>query len=187
MVVKGSVKGEDVISRSPQRGGARFVASHRAPAIFYFIITLVLKHPPLILYPFPHSFFAIIFTIAYSFAAKMVLKRKRSSDFSPASSTSSWSSSSTRASQSPTPHSRSYFQDAHSSMDVDRPIPSIPIAAWNLGVGRVSSTDMNSRTRKRFRDNRPDEEIIHGMSHHGTYSPFINTKDEEESPNSKRS
>lgn len=107
-----------------------------------------------------HSCFIYFLHLSTKKKKAMAMKRKRSSDFSPASSTASWSSS--RASQSPTPLSRT-FHDAHSSsMDIDRPIPSMPIASWNLGVCRLSSTDVNSRTRKRFRDNRPDEEIIHG-------------------------
>ncbi|EON62493.1 hypothetical protein W97_01716 [Coniosporium apollinis CBS 100218] len=88
----------------------------------------------------------------------MALKRKRSNDgFSPIS-TSSFLSTSTYGSQSPTPAPR---VQSTGSMIVDGPVPSNSITAWTTGVRKPNSSDLNSRTRKRFRDNRPDESVIH--------------------------
>ncbi|KAJ9644033.1 hypothetical protein H2201_006632 [Coniosporium apollinis] len=91
----------------------------------------------------------------------MALKRKRSSDgFSPTS-TSSFLSTTTYGSQSPTPAPRVQFTG---SMVVDGPVPSNSITAWTTGIRKPYSSDLNSRTRKRFRDNRPDESVIYASS-----------------------
>ncbi|KAF2834282.1 hypothetical protein M501DRAFT_1061798 [Patellaria atrata CBS 101060] len=82
----------------------------------------------------------------------MSLKRKRSSDFSP-SSTSSFPTSS-RSSQSPSPIPRAtfYTNDA----------PPQTISGWGFPRYSLPLGDMlGLRTRKRFRDNRPDIEVIH--------------------------
>lgn len=47
-------------------------------------------------------------------------------------------------------------------MDVDA--PASRGTGWDFSnLGRIKSSDWGLRTRKRFRDNRPDEHIIHGM------------------------
>lgn len=84
----------------------------------------------------------------------MSLKRKRSSDLSPLSTTSLLS----RASQSPTPL---LYPSLNGAMDVEAPAPNTQLWAWNRRKPFASS-DLASRTRKRFRDNRPDERAIHG-------------------------
>jgi hypothetical protein len=89
----------------------------------------------------------------------MGLKRKRSSfDVSPSSTSSSLSPSFSCDPSSPSPKYREF------AMEVD-PVPSDSISAWIYG-GRDDSTSsiLNSRTRKRFRDNRPDEQTIYGRS-----------------------
>lgn len=87
----------------------------------------------------------------------MALKRKRSCSNSSPASTSSFTTSTSRGSQSPTPAPRLF----NGAMDLETPIPSNPVLSWNMDVGKLSSLDLNSRTRKRFRDNRPNENIIH--------------------------
>ncbi|TKA77542.1 hypothetical protein B0A49_02769 [Cryomyces minteri] len=84
----------------------------------------------------------------------MALKRKRSdSNFSPVS-TSSYTSTESRQSQSPIPAPRF----SHSGPVNAHGLPSageqsyFPQYAWHL----------NSRTMKRHRDNRPDERVIYG-------------------------
>lgn len=86
----------------------------------------------------------------------MVLKRKRSMDSSPLS-ISSFGTAPTPEAQSPCP-----FPDNFDfSMDLDTcPHSTLFSRSWDA---RLSSSEMGSRTRKRFRDNRPDERVIHGM------------------------
>lgn len=102
----------------------------------------------------------------------MTLKRKRSSqeDISPAMSSSSIS----RCSASPTPTRRPAHPDyAVMSMDVEgsntnyaqrRFQPDKEEGNWLAGA-------LNSRTRKRFRDNRPDEESMHGKTSSSRMNP----------------
>ncbi|ORX98425.1 hypothetical protein BCR34DRAFT_548059 [Clohesyomyces aquaticus] len=82
----------------------------------------------------------------------MGFKRKRSLDESPLS-TSSFSGSTPEA-RSPTPMPRQF----DGAMDIDMS-PRFDFSRWRSA--RVSSSDANGRTRKRFRDNRPDERVIH--------------------------
>jgi hypothetical protein len=91
----------------------------------------------------------------------MALKRKRSIDSSPISTSSL--ASSTPESQSPTA-----FQAARSTyntetMDTET---TSPFTSWPVrkpGCNWDSSAEMGCRTRKRCRDNRPDERLVHGM------------------------
>ncbi|KAF2456831.1 hypothetical protein BDY21DRAFT_372285 [Lineolata rhizophorae] len=87
----------------------------------------------------------------------MGLKRKRSAvDFSPASSSGASFAPSSRGSQSPTPTPVGF----RAAMDVGGPHLGDCILGLNAAAG-LSATDLGSRTRKRFRDNRPDERVIH--------------------------
>ncbi|KAF2755262.1 hypothetical protein EJ05DRAFT_479056 [Pseudovirgaria hyperparasitica] len=91
----------------------------------------------------------------------MGLKRKCSSlEISPTSSVSSRATDSTRTSQSPSPLPR--FSNPF-AMDIDQPIRSLPFAQWGASqhTSRISASDLGSRTRKRHRDNRPKQEIVH--------------------------
>ncbi|KAF2641681.1 hypothetical protein P280DRAFT_468239 [Massarina eburnea CBS 473.64] len=88
-------------------------------------------------------------------------KRKRSTSISPFSTTSSIFSSSTPETQSP-----ATFPIHDSAMAIDAPFQRVN--AWDFSsVGRVkssyggSSGDWGLRTKKRIRNNRPDECIIH--------------------------
>ncbi|KAF2815245.1 uncharacterized protein BDZ99DRAFT_409045, partial [Mytilinidion resinicola] len=92
----------------------------------------------------------------------MALKRKRSmSNDSPLSTSSLASTSTTRQSLSPTPAPR----PIGSVLDFSSSFPSTlqwpSHAPSSSHRARLSATDLGSRTRKRFRDNRPDEETIH--------------------------
>lgn len=81
---------------------------------------------------------------------RMTVKRKRSiSAISPFSSASSATLSSRDPSISPCPNIQMLDHSSSTSPLVQRP-ESVP-------------SYLHSRTRKRFRDNRPDETIIHGM------------------------
>ncbi|KAF1842239.1 uncharacterized protein K460DRAFT_420168 [Cucurbitaria berberidis CBS 394.84] len=86
----------------------------------------------------------------------MVLKRKRSVDDSPLS-ISSFGGVSTPEAQSPSPFPHRF--DGAADMDVDI---SSRINAWDFSrASRVKGSDWGNRTRKRCRDNRPDERAIH--------------------------
>ncbi len=84
-------------------------------------------------------------------------KRKRADDASPIS-ISSFGAVSTPDAQSPTP----YLQfDGAMDMDTDAAPRS---NGWDFtSASRVKCSDWGLRTRKRVRDNRPDERAIHGM------------------------
>ncbi|KAF2845323.1 hypothetical protein T440DRAFT_278439 [Plenodomus tracheiphilus IPT5] len=85
----------------------------------------------------------------------MTIKRKRSEDDSPLS-ISSFGGLSTPETQSPSFFSR---YEGAMEMDTDSASRSNP---WNFAnASRVKSSDWGYRTRKRFRDNRPDEQSIH--------------------------
>jgi hypothetical protein len=87
----------------------------------------------------------------------MGFKRKRSVDESPIS-VSSFGTFATPEAQSPTPLPNSYG----SMMDLDAPMSRG--TGWDFSnLGRIKSSDWGLRTRKRVRDNRPDEHIIHGI------------------------
>jgi hypothetical protein len=87
----------------------------------------------------------------------MGFKRKRSADDSPLS-VSSYAAASTPEAQSPTPFPQGF--DGAMDMDVDT---TSRHNGWDFAsVSRVKSSDWGNRTRKRFRDNRPDERAIHG-------------------------
>jgi hypothetical protein len=89
---------------------------------------------------------------------KMGSKRKRSDDDSPLS-VSSYGAFSTPEAQSPIPFPRSF----DGAMDVDT---SSRHTGWDFArASRVKSSDWGNRTRKRFRDNRPDENAIHRTFH----------------------
>lgn len=82
--------------------------------------------------------------------ATMTLKRKRSSSaISPFSSASSATISSRDPSNSPCPDVHMLDDSFHLSRPVQRP--------------ESAPSYVDSRTRKRFRDNRPEEGVIHGM------------------------
>lgn len=88
----------------------------------------------------------------------MAFKRKRSDDDSPLSVSSYSGAVSTPEAQSPTPFPQSFY----GSMDVD--VDTTRSNGWDFAsASRVKSSDWGNRTRKRFRDNRPDERSIHGM------------------------
>lgn len=84
-----------------------------------------------------------------------MVKRKRSNDDSPLS-ISSYGTVSTPAAQSPTP-----FQSFDGAMDVD--VDTFPrYNGWDFAsASRTKNSDWGNRTRKRFRDNRPDAHTIH--------------------------
>lgn len=87
----------------------------------------------------------------------MGFKRKRSVDESPVS-VCSFAGFATPDAQSPAPTPNGYS----GMMDVDAPISRG--TGWDFSnLGRIKSSDWGLRTRKRVRDNRPDEHIIHGM------------------------
>jgi len=63
------------------------------------------------------------------------------------------------------------FAPTPEGMDIDASAPTSATQAakfdfgrrsWGLAVTRVDGSDLGSRTRKRFRDNRPDEKSVHG-------------------------
>lgn len=88
----------------------------------------------------------------------MGFKRKRSADESPVS-VSSFAGFATPDAQSPTPILNGY----NGIMVLDA--PASRGVGWDFSnLGRIKSSDWVLRTRKRVRDNRPDEHIIHGMS-----------------------
>lgn len=96
---------------------------------------------------------------------KMGSKRKRSVDDSPLS-VSSYGAFSTPEAQSPIPFPQSF----DGSMDVDT---SSRQTGWDFAsASRVKSSDWGNRTRKRFRDNRPDENAIHRATSISPYSAF---------------
>jgi hypothetical protein len=87
----------------------------------------------------------------------MGFKRKRNVDDSPLS-ISSFGAVSTPDAQSPTPFPKSL----DGVMDIDM---TPRHSGWDFAsASRVKSSDWGNRTRKRVRDNRPDERAIHGMS-----------------------
>jgi hypothetical protein len=83
----------------------------------------------------------------------MALKRKRSSDESPLS-ISSYTASTPDA-QSPTPLPDQY--DGAMELDMPRSFD-----LWARRKGGMEGSSLGCRTRKRVRDNRPDERVIHG-------------------------
>ncbi|KAL1796784.1 hypothetical protein ACET3X_005324 [Alternaria dauci] len=86
----------------------------------------------------------------------MGLKRKHTSDDSPLSA-SSFGSVSTTDTQPPMSFSNGYDR----TMEVDAPT-NLRTNAWDfMSASRVKSSDWGNRTRKRVRDNRPDERVIH--------------------------
>ncbi|CAI9626296.1 unnamed protein product [Alternaria burnsii] len=86
----------------------------------------------------------------------MGLKRKHSSDDSPLS-MSSFGSVSTPDTQLPMSFSKGYDK----VMETDAPA-TMRTNAWDfMSASRVKSSDWGNRTRKRVRDNRPDERAIH--------------------------
>ena len=89
----------------------------------------------------------------------MGLKRKRTVDDSPLS-VSSFGAVSTPEAQSPTPLPQGF----DGAMDID--VTTLSRAdVWDfMSASRVKSSDWGNRTRKRVRDNRPDERAIHGMN-----------------------
>lgn len=97
----------------------------------------------------------------------MSCKRKRSVDESPVSAC-SFGSFATPETQSPTPIASGYAMDMEAPMSRG--------VGWDFSnLGRVKSGDWIQRTRKRVRDNRPDEHVIHGMYHrHLLYVPYSN-------------
>ncbi|OAL52716.1 hypothetical protein IQ07DRAFT_381151 [Pyrenochaeta sp. DS3sAY3a] len=87
----------------------------------------------------------------------MAHKRKRSVNDSPLSVSSFGGALSTPEAQSPTPFPQNY--DGSMDMQIDSTSRS---SAWDFfSASRVKSGDWGNRTRKRFRDNRPDERVIH--------------------------
>ena len=89
----------------------------------------------------------------------MGVKRKRSFDSSPAS-IASITASSCRESTSPTPMPR---QLPESVMEMDVPGNTLGSPTWCRDRTDHLVAKLNSRTRKRWRDNRPDDTIIHRM------------------------
>jgi hypothetical protein len=89
----------------------------------------------------------------------MGCKRKHSADDSPLS-VSSFGAVSTPNSQSPMHFSKGY----DGVMELDAQANTRP-NGWDFTrASRVKSSDWGNRTRKRVRDNRPDERAIHGTS-----------------------
>ncbi|KAJ4286437.1 hypothetical protein N0V90_013137 [Kalmusia sp. IMI 367209] len=85
----------------------------------------------------------------------MGFKRKRSVDESPIS-VSSFGSWTTPEAQSPTPIPNGF----NNIMEIDAPMSKG--TGWDFSnLGRVKSGDIGMRTRKRHRDTRPDESVIH--------------------------
>ncbi|OAK94507.1 hypothetical protein IQ06DRAFT_286598 [Phaeosphaeriaceae sp. SRC1lsM3a] len=86
-------------------------------------------------------------------------KRKRSVDDSPLS-VSSYGAFSTPEAQSPTPFPDSFHGSSH--MEIDN---GSRHNGWDFAsASRVKSGDWGNRTRKRVRDNRPDEDSIHQIT-----------------------
>ncbi|KAF2794781.1 hypothetical protein K505DRAFT_274559 [Melanomma pulvis-pyrius CBS 109.77] len=103
----------------------------------------------------------------------MGFKRKRSSDDSPLSISSFGGFSSTPEALSPTPlpdHGGAMDLDTISSSSTSRFNYDFGKRSWGLPVTRVEASDLGSRTRKRFRDNRPDERVIHEKTMHLLFS-----------------
>ncbi|KAF1951662.1 hypothetical protein CC80DRAFT_597131 [Byssothecium circinans] len=91
----------------------------------------------------------------------MGLKRKRSIDLSPVSISSI--STHTPEAQSPTPFPHD------TAMEIETPFQRV--TGWDFSsVGRVKSGDWGVRTRKRARDNRPDERAIHENTIHKLFT-----------------
>jgi hypothetical protein len=98
----------------------------------------------------------------------MGLKRKHSSNDSTLS-ISSFGAVTTMDAQSPMSFSKGYEKmmdaDVHASSRSN---------AWDfMSVSRVKSNDWGNRTRKRVRDNRPDEQAIHSKAYSMTWSNYI--------------
>jgi hypothetical protein len=93
-------------------------------------------------------------------------KRKRSTDDSPISISSyTWS---TPEAQSPIP-----FPQSFDGMDVDNTRQQ---NAWDFSnASRTKTGDWGMRTRKRVRDNRPDERSIHRTQPFDIYHVWIDT------------
>ncbi|PVI03328.1 hypothetical protein DM02DRAFT_612248 [Periconia macrospinosa] len=88
----------------------------------------------------------------------MALKRKRSDDASPIS-ISSFGSMATPEGPSPTSHPHSF--DGAMEMDMSSTRNTTGWDFSSIGRTKANSGDWGLRTRKRVRDNRPDEHIIH--------------------------
>ncbi|KAF2027009.1 hypothetical protein EK21DRAFT_72909 [Setomelanomma holmii] len=102
----------------------------------------------------------------------MGFKRKRSVDDSPLS-ISSYGAVSTPEAQSPTP----FPQGFDGAMDMDMDTASRH-NGWDFAsASRVKSGDWGNRTRKRFRDNRPDERAIHESTLHKLFAAQRNHPD----------
>ncbi|KAJ8118411.1 hypothetical protein OPT61_g618 [Boeremia exigua] len=89
----------------------------------------------------------------------MGIKRKHFDDASPAS-ISSFGAVSTPDAQSPT----HFSQATDGTMDMDMDTEVTPRThSWDFSrAHRIKPSDWGNRTRKRVRDNRPDERAIHG-------------------------
>jgi hypothetical protein len=92
----------------------------------------------------------------------MTLKRKRSYiDFSPCSTTSTTSFQSL-SSRSRTPTPVKNVSDVN--MDVDQYTYATGIQTSDRNNCDLGVSDFNSRTKKRFRNNRPCDQVVHGIA-----------------------
>ena len=91
----------------------------------------------------------------------MGLKRKRSdSAFSPSSTTSVPNSDTS----SPSPDQYGFVQEQDDAMMLDAcdVFSSVDQLAMSVAARAEVGSNVNSRTRKRYRSNRPDDEIVYG-------------------------
>ena len=113
------------------------------------------SHPHTSIHAFSLEYISYSANPNYDTSITMSCKRKRSVDESPVSAC-SFGSFATPEAQSPTPIASGYAMDMEAPMSRGM--------GWDFSnLGRVKSGDWIQRTRKRVRDNRPDEHVVHGM------------------------
>ena len=110
-------------------------------------------------------------------ASAMALKRKRSSSFySPVAQSTTMTTTFTPLSSAESP-TRTLFGTGDISMgDISTPHQLHQIHNWSMTINPMYDENnppagLNSRTRKRLRDGRPDESLIHGRISHLPLSP----------------
>jgi hypothetical protein len=189
-----------IIASSETRARSRYAHhSHLSPNLLSVVSILLLSkashHSIRLLKLVPHTtthyFYRTTSLTGISILLIMGFKRKRSSyDLSPLSDS---SCSSIRAPEdvpcSPTPLGTSRWHD----FEEDSPMGGLEFGSTTMSTTipdngssdfYVGDSHLHSRTRKRFRDNRPDETSIHGMSGGSIAMNLFNTCQNLPFPNS---
>jgi hypothetical protein len=160
---------QPLVASAKERHATRLSCQPSAPLRTYSLPSRLISHDHFFSTPLLHTI-----CVAHSRSITsttpintMCSKRKRSVDDSPLS---SYGAFSTPEAQSPIP----FPQTFHGSMDMDVDTCSRP-SGWDFAsASRVKNTDWGHRTRKRVRDNRPDERSIHRMFLHNLTKPVLN-------------